>query len=174
MAHSHPLRESLERSARDYSRGRAIQPQRYAPFVAGYGAGVTAFAALFHRSGRHLPRAVSAADLALLGTATFKLSRLISRAKVTSTLRFPFTRFQEEAPGPEVSEEPRGEGLRHEIGELLTCPFCTSQWVGTALFGLYLVDQPVGRTVASLFGLLVVSDALQYAETALHESVDRG
>jgi len=139
--------------------------------VAAYAGAVSAAAVLFRRSGRRVPESVGAADIVLLGAATFKLSRLVTRDRVTSLIRFPFTRYKQEAPGPEVSEEPRGEGIRHGLGELLTCPFCTSQWVGTALMGLYLFDQPLGRAVASLFGVLTVSDALQYAETGLHELV---
>ena len=166
-AADHPVR----RLAAGYAHGHDVEPQSYAAFVGGYLGAAAGYAALFRRSGRRLPTSVPAGDVALLGTATFKLSRLIARDKVTSFLRFPFTRYQGNAPGPEVNEEPRGEGLRRHVGELATCPFCVSQWAGTALMGLYLVNRPAGRAVASLLSAIALSDALQYADTALHESV---
>lgn len=163
--------QQVRELAGGYAHGHDIEPQSYGAFVSVYLGAVAAYAAAFRRSGRHLPAAVDGRDVALLGTATFKLSRLISRARVTSVLRFPFTRYQGSAPGPEVNEEPRGQGARRHVGELLTCPFCTSQWAGTALMGLYLVNPPAGRAVASLLSALALSDGLQYAETALHEAV---
>jgi alpha-L-arabinofuranosidase len=45
-----------------------------------------------HRAGR-LPERFAASDLALAGVATYRLSRLIARDRVTSGLRAPFTRF---------------------------------------------------------------------------------
>ena len=165
----HPVRRLVE----GYAHGHDVEPQRYAAFVTGYLAAVGAFAAALRRSGRRLPDGISGGDIALLGVATFKLSRLIARDKVTSFLRFPFTRYRGDAPGPEVNEEPRGEGLRRHVGELATCPFCMSQWAGTALMGLYLVDRPAGRAVASLLSAIAISDGLQYADTALHGAVSR-
>ena len=83
----------------------------------------TIFAAVFagslvaaERSGRPLPDRVSAGDILLTGVATHKLSRLISKDRVTSFLRAPFTRFEESTGQGEVSEEPRGRGLRKAVG----------------------------------------------------------
>ena len=64
------------------------------------------------------------ADIALGALATQKLSRLISKDKVTSFVRAPFTRFEEKAGHGEVFEEPRGTGLRYATGELLVCRYC--------------------------------------------------
>lgn len=49
------------------------------------------------------------------------------------------------------------------MGELLTCPFCLSQWVATAfVFGL--VAAPRGtRLTAGVFAGLTVADFLQFA-----------
>jgi len=44
--------------------------------------------------------------------ATHKISRLITKDKVTAFVRAPFTRFQEAAGHGELEEEARGEGLR--------------------------------------------------------------
>ncbi|MFE2537114.1 DUF1360 domain-containing protein [Streptomyces sp. NPDC059371] len=70
----------------------------------------------------------------MLGTATYKVSRLVTKGKVTSFLRAPFARRQEAVGGSEVMDEPRRQGaVRHAVGELLSCPFCASSWVATGL-----------------------------------------
>ncbi|HET9733236.1 MAG TPA: DUF1360 domain-containing protein [Acidimicrobiales bacterium] len=151
--------------------GPAGDPSRYAPLAAAYAGAVGGYTLWFSRSGRRLPEHTPAGDLALLGVATFRLSRLISRDRVTSFLRAPFTRYEGNAPGPEVNEEPRGEGERRSVGELLSCPFCVSVWAATALTGLYLAAPTAGRAAASLLAAVTISDGLQYAETALHHAV---
>lgn len=100
----------------------------------------------------------------LLGIATHKLSRTITRDWVTSVLRAPFTRLEGQAELPkEVSESARGRGLRRAIGELLTCPFCTGQWVAALLaYGLVL-KPPVARLIASVFTVISISDFLHAA-----------
>ena len=72
--------------------------------------------------GRELPERPRAADLLLAGVATHKLSRLLTKDRVTSFIRAPFTRYEQPAGHGEVEEEPRGSGLRLAIGELLVCP----------------------------------------------------
>ena len=76
------------------------------------------------RRGRRLPERIGASDLLLLGVATYKLSRLISKDSVTSVIRASFAEFQGPAGLNEVNEQPRGSGVQHALGELLTCPFC--------------------------------------------------
>lgn len=139
----------------------------YGLIVGVYAATVAAYGGVFRASGRRLPRRIPALDVILLGTATFKLSRLVSRDKVLSFARAPFTRFEGDAPGPEVDESPRGDGLRRRVGELITCPFCIGQWAGSALMGLYLAEPALGRTVTSLLSAVALADGLQFAETAL-------
>lgn len=154
-----------------YGGGDEVQPARYLPLVATYAAGVGAFAAWFARSGRRLPGRVEPFDVALLGVATFRLSRLLTRDKVTSFLRAPFTRFEGTAPSAELDERPRGEGARRTVGELASCPFCAGQWAATALGAMYLADPALGRAVAAVLSAVALSDGLQYAETALHQAV---
>lgn len=154
-----------------YGADGTVVPLRYAPLMGLYAAGVAGYGVWFHRSGRRLPTP-SAGDLALLGVGTFKLSRLLARDKVTSVLRAPFTRFKGTAKGPEVNEAPRGRGLRRGVGELATCPFCVSQWVGTALTAVYLAQPALGRALATLLAAVTISDGLQYAETALQQAVE--
>ena len=68
---------------------------------------------VYRRAGRPLPERVPVGDLALLAVGTYKLSRLIAKDRITSFFRAPFTRYKGSSDRPsEVSEEPRGEGLR--------------------------------------------------------------
>jgi hypothetical protein len=99
----------------------------------------------------------------LLGIATHKLSRLLTKDMVTSPLRAPFTVFEGSAGDGEVQEGARGSGLQHALGELVTCPFCFGQWVLAGLaFGLVTRPRQT-RFVASLCASLTLADFLQTA-----------
>jgi hypothetical protein len=73
-----------------------------------FGAALTGGLVAAHRSGRELPERLGARDLLLAGIATHKLSRLITKDKITSAVRAPFTRFQEKAGHGELDEAARG------------------------------------------------------------------
>ncbi len=122
-----------------------------------------AFAHWFHRSGRELPDRVPAGDLALITVASHKASRLISKDRVTSGLRAPFTRFEGEAGPGEVSEQARGEGLRRAIGELLICPYCLGMWISAGFVAGLLVMPRFTRWTAAVFTALFGADLLQIA-----------
>ena len=114
-------------------------------------------------------RTLSLADLAVATIATYKLSRLLAKDPVTSPLRAPFTRLEGTTGPAELSEEVRGDGLRHALGELVTCPFCLGQWVAAA-FCLGLVYLPgVTRMVATIFTVHAGSDVLQFAYDRLED-----
>ena len=132
----------------------------YASIITMYSTVLAAFALFMRKTGRRPPDRVNVQDLAIIALATNKMSRLVSRDKVTSPIRAPFTELEEEAPG-EVVEKPAGYGIRRSVGELLTCPFCISQWVATAfMFGLLLAPRAT-RVVASVFASLTGADFLQ-------------
>jgi hypothetical protein len=115
----------------------------YAGLSAAWAGLVTGFVVAHRKAGRPLPSRVPAGDLALLTTATYKLSRLITKDRVASFARAPFTRYQGDAERPsEVSEEARGTGLQRSIGELLVCPYCISQWVAAGLLAAYGLPAP--------------------------------
>jgi hypothetical protein len=139
----------------------------YALMATAFNAGLGAFVA---KRRNELPERIEPYDLVLMGAATHKLSRLIAKDKVTSAFRAPFARYQEDAGPAEVTEEPRGTGLRLAIGELVTCPFCMGQWVAAG-FMCGLVTAPrTTRFVASIFATLGVSDALQVVYKAGQEA----
>jgi hypothetical protein len=113
-------------------------------------------------AGREVDRP-GALDVVLAGLATQKLSRLVTKDKVTSFIRAPFTRFEEPAGHGELSEQPRGEGMRHAVGELLVCPYCLGQWVGAG-FGVGWIFAPrTTRFVAAMWAAQSVADVAQLA-----------
>jgi hypothetical protein len=118
-------------------------------------------------SGRPIPERIDAKDIALLGMATHKLSLVGSQDAVTSPLRAPFTEIKAKQSPKKVDEEPRGEGLRRSVGELLTCKFCLGVWLASFFtYGLVLVPR-VTRLVAAVFAVATVSDYLHQAYKAL-------
>jgi hypothetical protein len=141
----------------------------YAGLTAVFGGGVLAYAGAFRRSRRGLPERLPAGDVVLLGTATYKLSRIASKDRVTSFARAPFVRYTGEGAPSEVSEEPRGDGLRLAVGELVSCPYCMAPWIAGALLGAYLHEPRLTRTVGSLLSAVALSDFLSQAWTAITE-----
>jgi Protein of unknown function (DUF1360) len=113
-----------------------------------------------------LPDNISAGDLALIGVATHKGSRMLAKDKVTAPVRRPFARYEEPAGPGEVEESPRGSGLRYAIGELVVCPFCLSQWVATVFAAGIVVAPRATRFVASVLATVTASDFLQIAYKA--------
>ncbi len=135
----------------------------YATLTGLFGALCVAFAEWMRRSGRELPERIGAADLLLVTVGTHKLSRLITKDRVTSALRRPFTRYQEDGGPGEVEEEARGRGMRRALGELLICPYCVGMWIAAAFTaGLAVAPRPT-RWIASSLTALFGSDLLQIA-----------
>ncbi|MEV4047642.1 hypothetical protein RKD37_007545 [Streptomyces ambofaciens] len=135
----------------------------YAALATTFAATAGAFAVTAWRRGVRLPDTVPAWDVALLGTATFKASRLLTKDRVTSFLRAPFTSREGEGNANEVMDAGRGTGLRRAVGDLISCPFCTSAWVAGGLVGTYAVAPRAARLLSAGLSAVVVSDWLQYA-----------
>lgn len=113
----------------------------YATVMAVFTAAVATAAGVAKLTGKRLPERPAVADVALLAVSTHKLSRLITKDTITSPLRAPVTQFESAAGSAELNESPRGHGVQHALGELLTCPFCTAVWVASGL-GAGLVFAP--------------------------------
>jgi hypothetical protein len=154
---------------REYSPDEPKPLFGYALLTAAFNAGAAAYVAAHRRSRRGLPSSLPAGDYALLTLATQKLSRLISKDRVTSFARSPFTRYTGEAGPSEVSEEARGSGLQLAVGELLVCPYCVGLWVSAAFVGGYIARPDVTRMVAAPFAVLSGADFLQQAWVVLQE-----
>ena len=146
----------------DYAPGRDRPLGGYAALMGIYGSAVTAGAVMLRRRNRPLPE-VRLADVVLVGVATHKLARRMSKDSVTSPLRAPFTRYEGVSGPAELQERVRGSGIRKAVGELLSCPFCLSQWVSTGfVFGLLTAPRAT-RWTASVFASLALADFLQFA-----------
>ncbi len=139
----------------------------YAILLLVFHATVALIATVFMRSRKRLPETIPPGDIALLSIGTFKLSRLLTKDKVTAAVRAPFTEYQADAGPAEVSEKAQGSGLHRAVGELLTCPYCIGQWVATALLAAYLWQPRLTRSVASLFAVVTGADYLQQAWVAI-------
>ncbi|WP_042357252.1 DUF1360 domain-containing protein [Bacillus rubiinfantis] len=79
-------------------------------------------------------------DLVILILATFRLTHLIVFDQITSFLRKPFLEVTViEHPDGQFEEtvEIKGTGLRHFIGSILSCYWCSGIWVSAVTVLLY-------------------------------------
>jgi hypothetical protein len=141
----------------------------YATFAAAFHAAMAGAVVAAKRSGRDLPDHVGAADLALIGTASYKLSRLVTKKKVTSFVRAPFTELEGKGGPAELEEKPRGSGLRRAIGELLVCPYCIGLWASGGFHAGLLFAPRATRFSASVLAAMAISDFLQVAYRAAEQ-----
>ena len=139
----------------------------YATIMGAFAGGLAVAGALARALGRD-PRENTALDLAVLGAATFKAARTISRDEVTSFIREPFV----EGEAHEGGEEPVSTGdLRQAIGELVTCSRCIGTWVAAGLGTTQILAPRFGRILTWTLAAAGVNDWLQASFAALtHKS----
>jgi hypothetical protein len=164
------VQELAARESEAYGREEPQVLTGYLQTMSIYAGFVTAMAVTGRLLGRRMPERVGLGDLAMLSVASHKLSRVVAKDAVTSPLRAPFTRFVEPAGASEVNEEVRGKGLRHAIGELLTCPFCLDLWAATGFVGGLVLAPKATRLAAAVLTATAAGDALQFGYNALKES----
>jgi hypothetical protein len=110
------------------------------------------------------PRENTPLDLAVLGAATFKAARTISRDEVTSFIREPFV----DGDAHEGAEEPIPTGdMRQAIGELVTCSRCVGTWVAAGLGTTQILAPRFGRILTWTLAAAGVNDWLQAGFAAL-------
>jgi Protein of unknown function (DUF1360) len=143
----------------------------YAALSSAFSGAVSASLIAAKRSGRDLPPRIAERDVVLIGVAGHKLSRLISKDKVTSFVRAPFTEYEGQGGPSELQESARGEGARKAIGELLACPYCLGLWVVAGMHVGLIFAPRLTRFVASTFTSLTIADFLQIGYKAAE---DRG
>jgi hypothetical protein len=141
----------------------------YATFAAVFHAAMGGAVAAAKRSGRDLPHRVEAGDVVLIGTASYQLSRLISKKKVTAFVRAPFTELEGKGGPAELEEKPRGSGVRRALGELLVCPYCLGLWASGGFHAGLLFAPRATRFSASVLSAMALSDLLQIAYRAAEE-----
>jgi len=104
------------------------------------------------------PRDHNALDLTVLGLATFKAARTISRDEVTSFIREPFV----EGEAHDGGEEPIESGdIRQAIGELVTCSRCIGTWVAAGLGTTQILAPRFGRILTWTLAAAGLNDWLQ-------------
>ena len=125
-------------------------------------------------AGRKLPESYSPWDALMVGLATHKIARLITKDRVTSFIRAPFVRYERDTGHGEVAEEPQGEGIRLATGQLLKCPHCLGNWVAGG-FGVGMVAAPnLTRLVAFMYTAETVADFAQLAYVTAKDESDAG
>ena len=134
----------------------------YATLLGFYIASVAVLTGLATEKDR-FPRRFSLLDLALLGIATHKLSRIVAKDRITSILRAPFVTYICSAGAGEVEEEPRGRGIQRGIGHLVSCPYCMAPWCATALAFSLLFAPRATRFFAGILASVAASDFLHRA-----------
>jgi hypothetical protein len=178
-----PVRRWARTQEREYTNGEERPLAGDLGAMGVYLGVVSAAAAAVRASGRELPERIPFGDALLLTVGTFRLARRIAKDPVTSPLRAPFTRFQGASGHAEVAEEVRVHGgARHAAGELLTCPFCLAQWVGTGFVFGYITAPRATRLAALTMTMVAGSDVLQFAYDAIQngglpentEGIDEG
>ena len=141
----------------------------YAALVAIFN-GVLASALLARKCARRsLPERVEPQDLILFALSTQKLSRVITKDKVTAALRAPFTEVEGKGGAGELEEHGRGHGLRRAIGDLITCPFCLGTWIASGFIYGFLFTPRLTRILASIFAVSGIADFLQQAYVKAQE-----
>jgi hypothetical protein len=110
------------------------------------------------------PREHDVLDLVVLGAATFKAARTISRDDVASFIREPFVEG-EAGHGNERALE-TGD-LRQAIGELVTCSRCVGTWVAGALATTQILAPRFGRILTWTLAAAALNDWLQAGFVAL-------
>ncbi|HZU11999.1 MAG TPA: DUF1360 domain-containing protein [Chloroflexota bacterium] len=128
---------------------------QYAALIALYNLIFGGFILLYRRWSHPLER-LSGLDLAMLGLATLRLSKLVSEDEITAVLRRPLVQVEGD------QKKPRGHGLRWALGKLVLCPTCTGTWIAAFLtYALHLFPRYTRPFLAlmSASGISQSSDA---------------
>jgi hypothetical protein len=173
--------DGAEQKAKEKRRGGNRPGNRREDLPTGdYAALVTVFngllaTALFARKCQRepLPERVAPQDLALFALATQKLSRVITKDKVTAAFRAPFTEVEGKGGAGELEERPKGRGLRRAIGDLVSCPFCLGTWIASGFIYGHIFAPRLARTIASIFAVGGLADFLQQAYVKAQEMNDQ-
>lgn len=159
---------SIEKYGEKTIEKEECEEQLLAEFAGMLGFYVTAVAVLTGLAieQKRFPKRFGLLDLALLGIATHKLSRIVAKDRITGILRAPFVNYIKSAGAGEVEEEPRGRGIQRGIGTLVSCPYCMGPWCAVALGFGFVFAPRVARFFAGIFASVAISDFLHRAYAA--------
>lgn len=145
-------------------------PPPYGSYAAIMGtfAGLLAAAGALSRALDRDPQCQTALDLVVLGAASFKAARTVSRDEVSSFIRAPFV--EGEAHSGE-DEEPVQGGMQQAFGELVTCSRCIGTWAAAGLTCTQILAPRFGRLLTWSLAAAGVNDYLQAGfATLTHKS----
>jgi hypothetical protein len=129
----------------------------YAGITGAFVGGLAVAGALAHLLDRD-PREQDVLDLLVLGAATFKTARTITRDDVASFIREPFV----EGEAGHGDEHPVETGdFRQAIGELVTCSRCVGTWVAGGLATTQILAPRFGRILTWTLAAAGLNDWLQ-------------
>jgi hypothetical protein len=168
MAITEGLRRWARSQQRQYAQGEPRPLGGLLGAMGVYSGVVGAAATAVKLSGAQLPGRIPLGDAVLLTVATFRTARTVAKDPVTSPLRAPFTSYQGTSGEAEVAEEVREHGgVKHAIGELVTCPFCLAQWVATGFVFAYIAAPKATRLAALTMTAVAGADVLQFVYDAI-------
>ena len=166
-----PVRRWASTQKQEYAQGEDRPLGGLLGAMGVYSTVVAAGAAVLRASGRKLPGRIPAGDAVLLTIGTFRLARRIAKDPITSPIRAPFTAYRGTSGEAEITEEVREHGgVKHAVGELITCPFCLAQWVATAFVFGYVAAPRATRLAALTMTMVAGSDVLQF----VYDSIQNG
>jgi len=111
----------------------------------------------------------TALDAVLLALATFAVADAIAHERIAHPIREPFVTDTADDHGG----QPKGEGMRYVIGELLTCSRCVGSWSALGLASLSAASPLAGKAVIGVFAAAGANDLLQAAFKATTTAADR-
>jgi hypothetical protein len=132
----------------------------YAGLVTGFlGAGTALVAAARHRGARDR---LAAGDIVLAAVAVHRLSRVVTKDRVTSVLRAPFTEYEGPgAPGEVEEHARRSSGPALALGQLLTCPYCIGEWAALGMTAGFTFAPRATRALATVLTIAAAADLMQ-------------
>lgn len=160
---SHDPTAKVAEAAARYAAGEDRPLAGYGVVEAAYVAVIVVIGLLARRTGRPVPE-LRLRDVALVGVATHRIARTLTKDAITSPLRMPFTRYEGPGGPAELHEKVVvGHPVGHAVGELVTCPFCMGHWVATGFAAGMIFAPRVTRLTAATFASVALADFLQFA-----------
>jgi hypothetical protein len=103
-------------------------------------------------------------ELPVIGLASFAMAKALSKEKIGSWVREPLV---------DEDRQPKGRGLRHTLGELVTCSRCVGTWSSLGLVGLRVARPREGRIVTGILAASALNDFLQTGFSAACAKANR-
>ncbi|WP_059173298.1 DUF1360 domain-containing protein [Bacillus sp. FJAT-27445] len=97
--------------------------------------------------------------LALIGLASFRLTRVIVYDKIAEFIRAPF--LDEVTEDGDVYIVPKPGEIRKWIGELISCYWCTGMWVSAGLLGVYFFIPKFGVPFILILAVAAVGSIIE-------------